>query len=160
MKPTQISAAKCLFGAWIFGWVTAIYMPSFAIALLSLSPLATGESLFADAFQIADEVSPAAKLTFAILFGCFLVGMRLAGAKRRLSADALLGVISMMLVVVFLPENWSRGFGIGLNGIRFETVPTMIYLVGGFLSGIVFSFSEARCVLRSHKHAVHQPAKD
>lgn len=144
----------------MFGWVTAIYLPSLSIALLSLSPLTTGGNLFLDTFQVADEVSPAAKLAFAILFGGFLVGMRTAGAKRRLSVDALLGVISMILVVAFLPEDWSRGFGIGLNGLRFETVPTAIYLIGGLLSGIVFSLSEARCVLRSHKHAVHQPAKD
>lgn len=74
--------------------------------------------------------------------------------------DAIIGVVSMMLVVAFLPEYWSRGFGIGLNGIRFDTLLTTIYLIGGFLGGIVFSLSEARCVLRSQKHAVHQSAKD
>lgn len=142
------------------GWATAVYLPSLALALLSLSPRATGENLFVDAFQVADEVSPAAKLAFAILFGGFLVGIRMAGATRRLLVDAIIGVVSMMLVVAFLPEYWSRGFGIGLNGIRFDTLLTTIYLIGGFVGGIVFSLSEARCVLRSQKHAVHQSAKD
>jgi hypothetical protein len=159
MKSAQPLMPKCLFVAWVFGWVTAIYLPSVSIALLSLSPLAPRGNLFVDAFQVADEVSPAAKLSFAILFGGGLVVMRMAGAGRRLLLDGMLGVLSMMLVVAFLPEDWSRGFGIGLNGIRFEMAPTIIYLIGGFLSGIVFSLFEARCIARSHKGAVDQSAK-
>lgn len=135
-------------------------MPSLSIALVSLSPLADGTNLFVDTFQVADEVSPAAKLTFAVLFGGSLVGMRMTGPRRRLLADALVGVISMLLVVAFLPEHWSRGFGVGLTGIRFDTVTTTIYAIGGFLGGIVFSLSEARCVLRSQNQAVRQSAKD
>lgn len=160
MKSARPVAPKCLFIAWVFGWVTAIYLPSFSIALLSLSPLASGGNLFVDTFQIADEVAPAAKLAFAVIFGGGLVGMRMAGANHRWLVDALFGMASMLLVVAFLPADWSRGFGIGLNGIRFEMVPTTFYLVGGFLSGVVFSLSEARCVLRRHNRSVDQSAKE
>lgn len=160
MQSVRPLAPKCLFAAWVVGWATAVYVPSLSIALLSLSPLATGTNLFLDTFQVADEVSPAAKLAFAVLFGSFLVGMRMAGAKRRLLIDALVGVISVIIVVAFLPEDWSRGFGIGLARVRFDTVLTTIYVIGGFLGGVVFSLSEARCVLHNQKQAIHQPAKD
>ncbi|MVZ98099.1 hypothetical protein EUU23_10385 [Sphingorhabdus sp. IMCC26285] len=142
------------------GWATAVYLPSLSIAALSLSPLAAGTNVFVDTFQVADEVSPAAKIAFAVIFGGSLVGMRMAAAKSRMLVDALVGVISIILVVAFLPEDWSRGFGIGLNGIRFDTVPTTIYVIGGFLGGIIFSLSEAQCVLHGQKQTVHQSAKD
>ena len=159
MKSVRLPSVKCLFAGWVFGWVTAIYLPSFSIAVLSLSPLATGDNLFLDAFAVADEVSPAAKLAFAILFGGFLLIARLAGAHRWL-IDAALGVVSMLLVVAFLPEQSSRGFGVGLNGTRFDMLPTLIYVVGGFLSGVVFSFSAARCLARSQRPSTHQSAED
>lgn len=160
MKSARPLAPKCLFAAWVVGWATTIYLPSLSIAALSLSPLAARTNLIVDAFQVADEVSPAAKLVFAAIFGGSLVGIRMATAKRRMLVDALVGVISIILVVAFLPKDWSRGFGIGLNGIRFDTVPTTMYVIGGFLGGIVFSLSEARCVLHGQKQTVHQAAKD
>lgn len=153
MKSSVTWAPKCLFAAWVLGWVTSIYLPSFTIALLALSPLASADNILAATFAVADEVSPAAKLAFAVVFGSALLAIRLARADRRWLADAAIGVISIMLVVAFLPENWSRGFGVGLAGNRFDLLPTMIYLVGGFLSGVVFWLVEARCVSRSRKPA-------
>jgi hypothetical protein len=50
------------------------------IALLSLSPLASGEHILLDTFEVADEVSPAAKLTYAILFGALVMSSRASGA--------------------------------------------------------------------------------
>jgi hypothetical protein len=142
------------------GWATAVYLPSFVIALLSLSPLEPGGNLFVDTFEVADEVSPAAKLTYAILFGVFVMTARAGGAPSGLSINILIGVVSMALVVALLPEYWSRGFGIGLNGIRFDLLPTAIYLIGGFASGVVFSLSEARCLLRSQAAELHQSSGD
>ncbi|MBY0447201.1 MAG: hypothetical protein K2P95_00805 [Hyphomonadaceae bacterium] len=145
MNRSQLTSPRCVFVAWILAWATAIYVPSVLIAMLSLSPLATGENLFVDAFQVADEVSPAAKLTFAALLGGILIALRLGGARRRVLVDAGIGVFSMVLVLAFLPESWSRGFGVGLSGTRFELLPTAIYLGGGFLSSVVFRLSEAAC---------------
>lgn len=145
MQRSRSPLPRCLFVAWILAWATAIYVPSVLIATMSLSPLATGENLLVDAFQVADEVSPAAKLTFAALFGGILIALRLGGARRRALVDAGIGVFSMLLVVAFLPESWSRGFGVGLSGTRFEMLPTAVYLGAGVLSGVVFTLSEAAC---------------
>lgn len=145
MDRSQLTSPRCVFVAWILAWATAIYVPSVLIAMMSLSPLATGENLFVDAFQVADEVSPAAKLTFAALFGGMLIALRLGGARRHALVDAGIGVFSMVLVLAFLPESWSRGFGVGLGGTRFELLLTVIYLGGGALSGVVFRLSEAAC---------------
>jgi len=133
----------------MLGWATAVYLPSLLIALLSLSPLASGGNLLLDTFQVADEVSPAAKLTYAVLFGALVMSARVGGAGRGLPINALIGVVSIALVVALLPEYWSRGFGIGLNGVRFDPLPTAIYLIGGLAGGVVFTLAEARCMLRS-----------
>ncbi|WP_066532118.1 hypothetical protein [Erythrobacter sp. CCH5-A1] len=130
------------------------------IALLSLSPLASGGHLLLDTFEVADEVSPAAKLTYAILFGALVMSSRASGAGRGLSINSLIGMVSIALVVALLPEYLSRGFGIGLNGIRFDPLPTAIYLIGGFASGVVFSLSEAKCLSRSHASALQQSSGD
>jgi hypothetical protein len=141
-------------------WATAVYVPSLAIAFLSLSPLASRGSLFVDTFEVADEVSPAAKLTYAILLGALLILARSRGVRSGLSINILIGTVSMALAVALLPEYWSRGFGIGLNGIRFDPLPSAIYLFGGIASGVVFTLTEARCRSRSLKAAVRKLADD
>jgi len=156
MPSARPTSPKCLFIAWILGWATAVYLPSLLIALLSLSPLASGGILLLDTFQVADEVSPAAKLTYAALCGALVMVARMGGAGRGLPVNALIGVVSIALVVALLPEHWSRGFGIGLNGVRFDPLPTAIYLVGGLAGGVVFSLSEARCLSRSQAPTLHQ----
>ena len=160
MQSARPTSPKCFFTAWVLAWATAVYLPSLVIALLSLSPLASGGNLFLDTFEVADEVSPAAKLTYAILFGVLVMIARAGGARGGLSINILIGVVSMALVVALLPEYWSRGFGIGLNGIRFDPLPTAIYLIGGFASGVVFSLSEARCLSRSQTAERHQTLVD
>jgi len=142
---------RCFFVAWIFSWVTAIYLPSVLIAIAGLSPLVTGKGLPAGTFAVADEVAPAAKLSFALLVALFMfVARRIAPARRSLAvaADMLLALSAMLLVLAILPEDWSRGFGIGLTGTRFAPALTTIYASGGLLSGLVFSMSEAKCSTR------------
>ena len=101
-----------------------------------------------------------AKLTYAILFGALVMSSRASGAGRGLSINSLIGMVSIALVVALLPEYLSRGFGIGLNGVRFDPLPTAIYLIGGFASGVVFSLSEAKCLSRSHASALQQSSGD
>jgi hypothetical protein len=48
-------------------------------------------------------------------------------------------LIAVVLVLAFLPENISRGYGIGLTGFRFETKMLPIYLVGAVFGGIIYS---------------------
>ncbi len=148
MKGFRTVTLKCFFGAWIFGWVTAIFVPSALIALAELSPLAAGKGILSGTLAVADEVAPAAKLGFGTLTAAFMLIVRWLLPVRGVSAvaiDMLLAVIVMLLILALLPEQWSRGFGIGLMGARFSPGATLIYLAGALLSGLVFSLSEARC---------------
>ena len=160
MTTAQPTSPKCFFIAWMLAWATAVYLPSVMIAALSLSPLASAGNLLLDTFEVADEVSPAAKLTYAVLFGALMITARVGGARRGASIHVLIGVISIALVVALLPEYWSRGFGIGLNGVRFDPLPTAIYAIGGVASGVVFSQLEAKCLARSLTHALDRPSDD
>lgn len=156
MQSARPTSPKCFFTAWVLAWATAVYLPSLVIALLSLSPLASGGNPFLDTFEVADEVSPAAKLTYGFLFGAFLMLARAGGAGRKLSVDVSIGVASIALVVALLPEYWSRGFGVGLSGVRFDPLPTAVYLIGGVASGVVFSLTEKKCQSRGQDRTPHQ----
>ena len=160
MPSGRPTSAKCFFVAWMLAWATAVYLPSLTITLLSLSPLPSGGNLLLDTFQVADEVSPAAKLTYAVLFGALVIAARVAGAGHGVPTSVVIGVISMVLVVALLPEYWSRGFGIGLKGVRFDPLPTAIYLIGGFASGVVFALLEAKCLSRGQSNALDRPSGD
>ncbi len=142
---------NCFFVAWIFGWVTAVYVPSAVIALAGLSPLVRNDNLFSDVFAVADEVAPAAKLGFAILFASLVIATRGLGKAAGPVLTMVLAMVAMLVVIAVLPEAWSRGFGIGLAGARFALLPTAVYLGGGILSGLVFWISEARCRARSDR---------
>lgn len=148
MKPISTITARCFFVGWMLGWATAVYAPSALIVALALSPRVTGQNFFLDVFAVADEVSPAAKLLFGALFAGALIMAQRLGTGRSMMINAALGMVSILAVITLLPQDWSRGFGIGLNGIRFDPVPTAIYLGGGLLSGVVFSILEARCRAR------------
>lgn len=93
-------------------------------------------------------------------FGAFVLSARACGAGRGLSVNVPISVVSIVLVVALLPEHWSRGFGVGLNGMRFDPLPTAIYLIGGLASGVVFSLTEAKCQSRSQERAPHQSRDD
>jgi hypothetical protein len=160
MTTAQSTSPKCFFIAWVLAWTTSVYLPSLIIAALSLSPLASAGNLLLDTFEVADEVSPAAKLTYAILFGAFVMAARVGGARRWVSINVLIGVVSIALVVALLPEYWSRGFGVGLNGARFDPLPTVIYAIGGVASGVAFSLLEAKCLARSLAHALDRSSDD
>ena len=142
---------KCLFSAWIFGWVTVIYLPSLLFALTRISPLADRGPLLRATFAVADEVAPAAKLSVAPLLGAFMLAARRLTAPRPLPAvllDMLLALAAMLSVLALLPEAWSRGLGIGMTGERFAPDATAIYALGAMLCGLVFSLTEARCLAR------------
>lgn len=140
---------KCVLIALLFAWVAAIYVPSAAIAAARLSPLADGRSLPAAVWAVADEVAPAAKIGFALLFALLLAARRRLLPRLAPPADMILGAAAMLAVVAALPQNWSRGFGIGLAGTRFDPAPLAIYLLSGVLAGLVFNRVEAGCRRRA-----------
>ena len=131
----------------MLAWAVAIYVPSGLVALAGMSPLAEGRSLPAATFAVADEVSPAAKIGYALLLGSLLAaaGRIPLGRPLRIATDVLIACAATLLMLALLPAGWSRGFGIGLGGARFDTAATAVYLAGAALSGFTFSLSEARC---------------
>jgi hypothetical protein len=48
--------------------------------------------------------------------------------------------ISVFLVLAFLPEILSRGYGVGLTGTRLEWGMTLLCLMGGLWGGLVFAY--------------------
>lgn len=136
---------SCFFVALIAGWVAAIFVPSAIVAAAGLSPLAAGRNLASATFAIADEVAPAAKIGFALVFALLLYARRSGTRLPALPADMLIGCVAMLTVVALLPLHWSRGFGIGLVGSRFDPTLLVIYLLGGALAGLAFHQAESRC---------------
>jgi hypothetical protein len=143
MQPVR---AKCFFVALIAGWVVAIFLPSAMIAAAGFSPLAAGRNLAAATIEVADEVAPAAKIGFALLFALFLYVRRRWTRVPALPADILSGCAAMLAVLALIPFAWSRGFGIGLSASRFDPAPVAIYLLGGALAGLAFHLAEGKCL--------------
>jgi hypothetical protein len=141
---------KCFFVALIAGWAVAIFLPSAILAAAGLSPLAAGRNLAAATIEVADEVAPAAKIGFALLFASLLYARRRWLPVAALPADILIGCAAFLTVLALLPLPWSRGFGIGLSGNRFDPALLAIYLLGGALAGLAFHLAERRCRRRHH----------
>lgn len=138
---------RCLFVALISAWAVAVFVPSAIFALAGLSPLAAGHGLLEGTWRVADQVAPFAKLGYAAAFLALVLVSRRASIPRRwvILLDIILACVAMLLVLALLPSAWSRGFGVGLVGQRFSTVPTIIYMLGAVLSGISFAVAETRC---------------
>jgi hypothetical protein len=139
---------KCFFVALSAGWAVAIFAPSATIAAAGLSPLAAGRNLAAATIEVADEVAPAAKLGFALVFAVLLYVRRRWTRVPALPADMLIGGVAMLATLALLPEPWSRGFGIGLAGDRFDPILLAVYFLGGALAGLAFRLAETRCLRR------------
>jgi hypothetical protein len=141
---------KCFLVALIAGWVVAIFLPSAIIAAAGLSPLAAGRNLAAATIEVADEVAPAAKIGFALLFALLLCARRRWARLPALPADILTGCAAMLAVLALLPLAWSRGIGIGLSGSRFDPALLAIYLLGAALAGLAFHLAEDKCLRRDY----------
>ena len=148
--PPSISP-KCFFAALIFAWATFIFLPSALIALAGLSPPTAGKTFLAATFAIADEVAPAAKIGFALILAALLfAARRLVRRSPPVILDVALACAAMLVTLALLPASWSRGFGIGLTGVRFALAPLAAYLVGSAFAGLLFNFSEAKCRRRDY----------
>jgi len=141
---------KCFFIALIAAWVVAIFLPSAIVAAAGLSPLAAGRNLAAATIEVADEVAPAAKILFALLLASLLYARRKWLPVAALPADMLVACVAMLTVLALLPPDWSRGFGIGLAGTRFDPTLLAIYLLGAALAGLAFHLAERKCLRRDY----------
>lgn len=132
---------------WIAGWVVAIFLPSVIIAFLGLSqeaaPIASGfDKLPWTTWVVADEVGPFAKLSMgALLLAALLLIVRSRATRMPglFLAGLTSGSLSVLIPIALLPDRFSRGFGIGLTGERFDPVTLPIYLFGGAAAGFVFA---------------------
>jgi hypothetical protein len=139
---------KALLAAWItiiFGTSALIYLVSpLNIKLYSENQVL---NFFYATWEIADEVGPAVKLSLIALF-TLLVSITEGLIKRRGKImywiNAGLGVLATVAVLGLLPENYSRGFGIGLTGNRFDRQTILIYFIGSVLGGLVYTYSLRR----------------
>ena len=99
-------------------------------------------------------MAPAAKIGFALILAGFMIAARKLITSSAFAAavvDVLLALLAMIAILAILPQDWSRGFGIGLTGRRFALNATAAYVAGGLLSGLVFHISEWRCSVRAGK---------
>ncbi|NYT39502.1 hypothetical protein HZY97_01930 [Sphingomonas sp. R-74633] len=141
----QLRDLKCSGPAWLFGWVTAVFLPGLLISL-QRHGLAR---LPANSWQMGDDIGPAAKLLLgALLMLCFWLAVR--ARIGPLAVRAALGALAAMaLTLALIPAYYSRGFGIGLTGARFDPAVLPWYAIGAMVAGLVFALALARCRARS-----------
>jgi len=140
---------RCFFVALLLAWFVAIFAGSALIALSGLSPITAGRSLPSAIWEVADEMAPAAKLGFVIAVAPLLLAVdRLAAPRLAPFAAVVATCVAMLSTLALVPAPYSRGFGIGLTGARFDTVPLLLYLASAALAGIAFIASDARCRAR------------
>jgi len=146
---------KCFLPAWLAGWVVAIFLPSALIAWFGLSApaaaIGTGfDSLPATAWKVADDVGPVAKL----MQGGLLLVLFYGVARLRTSAltgciiASAAGLAATAATLLLVPADYSRGFGLGLTGLRLDPAVLPHYAIGAVLAGVVFHLGFNRCRTR------------
>ncbi|WP_080238968.1 hypothetical protein [Spirosoma rigui] len=144
---------KSLLAAWItmiFGTSALLYLAS----PINFRTYSENQLLnfFYSTWEIADEVGPVVKLSIIALFALLVsIADRLVSHKTwiRYGVSAGLAVLTTVVVLGFLPENYSRGFGIGLTGSRFDHQTLRVYLIGSILGGLVYTYALQRHQKRS-----------
>lgn len=139
---------RCFGAGWVAGWAVAVFLPSVLIAYAQGPGGSALKRLAADSWHVADEMAPGAKLLLGALlavgfFGVERLARRPGGATFLLCAVA--GVAAMLLTLLLIPADWSRGFGVGLAGERLPPKLLPFYLVGAAAAGLVHAFTAARC---------------
>lgn len=123
-KDATSAILKSLLAAWImmiFGTSALLYLAS----PINFRMYSDNHFLnfFYSTWEIADEVGPVVKLSIIVLFALLVsIADRLFRHKMwtRYGVNAGLAVLTTVVVPGLLPENYSRGFGIGLTGSRFD----------------------------------------
>jgi hypothetical protein len=141
----RLRGLRCGGAAWLFGWVTAVFLPGLPIALERHGL----DRLPANVWKMADDIGPAAKLLLgALLILAFWLSARVRIGPLAVRA-ALGGLAAMAAALALVPAVWSRGFGIGLSGARFDPDVLPWYAIGAAAGGLVFALALARCRARS-----------
>lgn len=145
--------------ALLAAWVTMIFGTSallFLVSSLNFKIYSSNKLLnfFNTTWEIADEVGPVVKISIIVVFALLVTAREKFTRHPTTNAywiNALLAVIANVVVLGFLPQAYSRGFGIGLSGTRFDRQTLYIYLVGAVLGGLVYTYflQKQRTQLRS-----------
>lgn len=149
MRPRFPDDRRCFLVGWVSAWAITTFLSSAVLAHLRMAPAAgnCGVTCF---FDVADEVSPQAKLTYGISLGLMMVAARWRRDSKPVAYawDAAAALLAMLLALAILPESWSRGFGVGIFASRFELLPTAIYL-GCAVAGVFIGNSlESSCRIK------------
>lgn len=160
---------RCWLMALLSGWVTMVFLSSALIVLLGVPNAMTRSGVghpgaIPATWRVADEMAPAAKLLLVALFAALLwLGERWsrAGAPRHVppsrwtpyAVNVALGVAAMALTLALVPAAFSRGFGVGLTGARFDPAVLPLYLVSSALGAVVYTVSLIRCRARHRRPA-------
>ena len=144
------SDLRCTLAALLAAWVTMVFGTSLLMAAFGPGPGPTTlQELGRAVWKGADDIGPAVKLLLIVLFALQQLGGRRRdpklGSERSLLAGGILGAFAMLYTVALIPRSYSRGFGVGLTGSRFDLAVLPIYLCAGVLGGVVFTLSRERC---------------
>lgn len=152
---------RCWLLALLSGWVTTVFGASALIVLRSVPNAMTRSGLGSPGWlpatwRVADEMAPAAKLLLVALVAILLwLGERSVPQSPGTDGSArwwwpyvrngVLGATAMLLTLALVPTTFSRGFGVGLTGARFDPMTLPLYLLSAGLGAIVYTFSVTRC---------------
>jgi hypothetical protein len=138
--------------ALLAAWVTLIFATAILLVLFgpnSGKNYADNQLLnfLRSTWETGDEMGPAVKLSLIALFSLLVVIFPGRGTRQPVYAylkNILFAVLAVVLVLGFLPAAYSRGYGIGLTGLRFDTGIIHLYLIGAVMGGIVFTWVYGR----------------
>lgn len=144
--------------ALLASWVTIVFGTSMLIVAFAPIQQKTHFSnklvnFLIQIWEVADEMGPAVKIAIILLFaiGIFSCRKFLANSNFIFASiiSVLFAIVSVFLVLAFLPAEYSRGFGIGLTGTRFDERVIIFYLIGAFAGGLVFTYTYYRLLKKT-----------
>ncbi len=94
-------------------------------------------------WEVANEIGSLVKLSIVIIFGLLVISLRKVEKSTSIFfylANNVLAIIAVLVVFTLIPSGYSRGYGIGLIGKRFDMQLLPIYLCGAIFGGARYSF--------------------
>lgn len=152
MKRTTSNTGQIL-KALLASWVTIVFGTSMLIVAFAPIQQQTHTSnqiinFLLQTWAVADEMGPAVKISIILLFAICIFTYRKFSAKNNFILSSIISAffatVSVLLVLAFLPAEYSRGFGIGLTGTRFDEQVIVFYLIGAVAGGLAFSYTDYR----------------
>ncbi len=130
-------------------WITVVFGTSILLAAFTTVDSSTYHpnaflNFLRQVWEIADEMGPAVKISLILMFTLLTYCIKSLNLHKSKALAYLINMslacVAVALVLAFLPAGYSRGFGIGLTGIRFDKSVLPYYLMGALLEGFVFTY--------------------